>query len=55
MAHVVNLLQQSPALKAYIVGHTDFTGTLEVPLKLSKDRAAAEVWTGWWFVAASGG
>ena len=36
---MVKLLKASPALKAFIVGHTDNVGALEMNLKLSADRA----------------
>jgi outer membrane protein OmpA-like peptidoglycan-associated protein len=40
---IVTMLEQSPSLKLYVVGHTDGTGVLETNLKLSADRAAAVV------------
>ena len=40
---MVKLLKTSPALKAFIVGHTDNVGALEMNLKLSADRADALV------------
>jgi outer membrane protein OmpA-like peptidoglycan-associated protein len=40
---MVKLLQGSPALKFYIVGHTDNVGGLDYNLKLSADRAASVV------------
>jgi outer membrane protein OmpA-like peptidoglycan-associated protein len=43
LAQVVKLLQQNATLKVFVVGHTDGTGTLEVNVKLSSDRAAAVV------------
>jgi outer membrane protein OmpA-like peptidoglycan-associated protein len=39
LAEMVKMLKASPALKAFIVGHTDTAGTLETNLKLSADRA----------------
>jgi outer membrane protein OmpA-like peptidoglycan-associated protein len=40
---MVNLLNGSPALNVYVVGHTDNVGSLESNLKLSSDRAASVV------------
>jgi len=40
---MVKLLKASPALKAFIVGHTDNVGALEMNLKLSADRGDALV------------
>jgi outer membrane protein OmpA-like peptidoglycan-associated protein len=37
------LLQAQPALKVYIVGHTDNQGSLEANLQLSQQRAQAVV------------
>lgn len=38
---IVKMLQQSPKLKIFIVGHTDSDGSVESNMKLSSDRAAA--------------
>jgi len=43
LAEMVKLLNGSPALKVYVVGHTDSVGSLESNLKLSSDRAASVV------------
>lgn len=43
LGEMTKLLQNSPDLKAFVVGHTDNVGTLELNLKLSADRAAALV------------
>jgi len=43
LVQMVKLLENRPTLKVYVVGHTDNTGTLEINLKLSADRAAAVV------------
>lgn len=40
---IVKMLQQSPKLKIFIVGHTDSDGSVESNMKLSSDRAAAVV------------
>jgi len=43
LTEMAKLLQGTPALNVYIVGHTDSVGTLESNLKLSADRADAVV------------
>ena len=43
LSEMVKLLNGSPTLKVYIVGHTDSVGSLESNLKLSSDRAASVV------------
>ena len=43
LVEMVKLLNGSPALKVYVVGHTDSVGTLESNLKLSSNRAASVV------------
>jgi OOP family OmpA-OmpF porin len=43
LVEMVKLLNGSPALKVYVVGHTDNVGSLESNLRLSADRAAAVV------------
>jgi OOP family OmpA-OmpF porin len=43
LVEMVKLLNGSPALKVYVVGHTDNVGSLESNLKLSADRAASVV------------
>jgi OOP family OmpA-OmpF porin len=43
LAEMVKLLNGSPALKVYVVGHTDSVGSLESNLKLSSDRATSVV------------
>jgi OmpA-OmpF porin, OOP family len=43
LAEMVKLLTGSPALKVYVVGHTDSVGSPDSNLKLSSDRAAAVV------------
>jgi outer membrane protein OmpA-like peptidoglycan-associated protein len=41
IAEVAKLLAADPALKVYVVGHTDNVGVLEANMKLSQDRAYA--------------
>jgi outer membrane protein OmpA-like peptidoglycan-associated protein len=43
LAEIAKLLGNDPALKLYVVGHTDNVGTLAANMKLSQDRAAAVV------------
>jgi outer membrane protein OmpA-like peptidoglycan-associated protein len=43
LAEMVKLLNGSPALKVYVVGHTDSVGSLDSNLKLSSDCAASVV------------
>jgi outer membrane protein OmpA-like peptidoglycan-associated protein len=43
LVEMVKLLNGSPTLKVYVVGHTDNVGSLESNLKLSSDRAASVV------------
>ncbi len=43
LVEMVKLLNGSPALKVYVVGHTDNVGGLESNLKLSSGRAASVV------------
>jgi OOP family OmpA-OmpF porin len=43
LQEVANLLKQDPALKVYVVGHTDNVGALAANLDLSRLRAAAVV------------
>ena len=43
LAEMTKLLQGDADLKAFVVGHTDNVGALELNLKLSADRAAAVV------------
>ena len=43
LAQIVALLQQNPALKLSVVGHTDSVGQAAANMKLSADRAAAVV------------
>jgi len=41
LKEVAKMLQQSPELKVWVVGHTDYVGTTESNLKLSSARAAS--------------
>ena len=41
IGEVAKLLAADPALKVYVVGHTDNVGGLDANMKLSQDRAAA--------------
>jgi OOP family OmpA-OmpF porin len=41
LGEMVKLLKGAPALKVYVVGHTDSVGSLQSNLKLSSDRAAS--------------
>jgi outer membrane protein OmpA-like peptidoglycan-associated protein len=43
LAEVAKLLKADPALKVYVVGHTDNVSTLDINLKLSQARADAVV------------
>ena len=43
LKEIASLLQQSPALKLHVVGHTDNTGDLAANMNLSQARAAAVV------------
>jgi outer membrane protein OmpA-like peptidoglycan-associated protein len=45
LIEIVKLFNDSPALKVYVIGHTDNVGSLESNLKLSADRAASVVKT----------
>lgn len=41
LGEIAKLLSADPALKVFVVGHTDNTGAVEHNLKLSQDRAAS--------------
>jgi len=43
LEEITKLMKQNNGLALYVVGHTDNTGTLEINLKLSADRADAVV------------
>jgi OOP family OmpA-OmpF porin len=43
LAEMVKLLNANATMRAFVVGHTDNVGALEMDLKLSADRAAAVV------------
>lgn len=43
LAEIAKLLGNDPALKLYVVGHTDNVGQFDANLRLSADRAAAVV------------
>jgi outer membrane protein OmpA-like peptidoglycan-associated protein len=45
LAEIAKLLKQDPALKLYVVGHTDGVGSLEHNMDLSRRRAEATVKT----------
>ena len=43
LQEIAKLLKSDPALKLYVVGHTDNVGNIDANMKLSKDRADAVV------------
>jgi outer membrane protein OmpA-like peptidoglycan-associated protein len=45
VGEIAKLLTNDPALKLFVVGHTDTVGMLEANMKLSQDRAEAVVQT----------
>jgi OmpA-OmpF porin, OOP family len=43
LAEIAKLLKAEPALKLYVVGHTDTVGNVDANLKLSQERAASVI------------
>lgn len=43
LAEIAKLLQADPALKVYVVGHTDTVASLDLNMRLSRERAEAVV------------